>query len=104
MPILFMNCAEIQDYLAAFVDGELGLWKKWQIALHLKMCTACEKAAEIQRRIKWLLKSRIHKQSAPQDLYETLRQSLSEFRSFHSVKKACYSAQPQKSYIRSVTI
>ncbi|MCC2668620.1 MAG: putative zinc-finger [Armatimonadetes bacterium] len=36
-----MTCAEFQDRLSAYMDGELPRWKRWKVQNHLQRCSEC---------------------------------------------------------------
>ncbi|HZO87966.1 MAG TPA: zf-HC2 domain-containing protein [Chthonomonadaceae bacterium] len=45
------NCETIRDDLKAYVDGQLSLLRKSEVALHLARCAGCRREAEAMRRI-----------------------------------------------------
>lgn len=36
-----MNCQRVRDEIKAYIDGELGLIERWQVARHIRTCDAC---------------------------------------------------------------
>ena len=52
-----MNCAEIQDHLAAYVDGET-IADRAAISAHLDTCAACRALAHVQGTARAVLKAR----------------------------------------------
>jgi anti-sigma factor RsiW len=36
-----MTCADFQDRLSAYMDGELPRWKRWKVQTHLRQCREC---------------------------------------------------------------
>jgi len=38
---MMLNCRDLAHQTDAFLDGELGLWKKLRIRMHLSMCNGC---------------------------------------------------------------
>lgn len=36
-----MTCAEFQNRLSAYLDGELSHWKRWKVHNHLRQCGEC---------------------------------------------------------------
>ena len=36
-----MTCAEFQNRLSAYIDGELPRWKRWKVQNHLERCPEC---------------------------------------------------------------
>jgi anti-sigma factor (TIGR02949 family) len=72
-----MNCKKAQKYLAAYVDGELrGWWHRRAFLKHLEKCVFCQKTVEMQKQIKWLLKSKVQRFKAPEELMNRIRQKI----------------------------
>jgi anti-sigma factor RsiW len=65
-----MNCAEIKNFLHAYVDGELDLLRNLEVEQHLKSCAQC--AAEIK---------------SIQSLREALRQNDLAYRASNALRK-----------------
>jgi len=38
-----MSCKEVTEKASALIDGELSLWERLQIRLHLAICRGCER-------------------------------------------------------------
>ena len=38
---MMMTCRDLSHQADAFLDGELGLWQRLRIRLHLSMCNGC---------------------------------------------------------------
>ncbi|HEU4754218.1 MAG TPA: zf-HC2 domain-containing protein, partial [Armatimonadota bacterium] len=36
-----MTCAEFEDRLSAYMDGELPRWARWKVQNHLRHCEGC---------------------------------------------------------------
>lgn len=74
-----MNCKKSEKYLAAFVDGELrGWWRRRAFTKHLEKCVLCQKMIEIQKQIKLLLRERIRRVKAPDELRAKIQKGLAE--------------------------
>lgn len=51
------HCEMIRDDLKAYLDGQVSLPRKAEIALHLAGCAACRQEAEAMKRISGVLRS-----------------------------------------------
>jgi predicted anti-sigma-YlaC factor YlaD len=50
-----MSCDEVARELSDALDGELSLWRRFQIRLHLAMCKVCRQvAASLERTVETL--------------------------------------------------
>lgn len=52
-----LTCRELSHQADAFLDGELGLWKRLRIHLHLSMCNGCARFMGQMRTTRSLLKA-----------------------------------------------
>lgn len=50
--IRIRSCAEALEFLAAFLDGELGDGSQEELERHLATCRSCWSRAEFERRLK----------------------------------------------------
>ncbi len=74
-----MNCRSAEQYLAAYVDGELkGWWRRRAFLKHLEKCAACKRSVAMHRQIKALLKSKVQRLVAPEELVNRIRQRIDE--------------------------
>ncbi len=44
-----LTCKEVTERSSALIDGELGLWDRLQLRLHLAMCEGCRRFARQMR-------------------------------------------------------
>jgi putative zinc finger protein len=38
-----VNCREALELMGEYVDGELGIWSRWRLRLHLWICRICRR-------------------------------------------------------------
>lgn len=46
-----MNCQRVRDEIKAYIDGELGLIERWQVARHIRTCDACREEEIAMRKL-----------------------------------------------------
>lgn len=62
-----MTCEKAEKYLTPLVDGELkNWWLRWKLHQHLKKCAVCQKMLEIQKQIKYMIRTRVTRVRAPE--------------------------------------
>lgn len=71
-----MNCAEIIEYLSAFVDSELEAAKRTEFGAHFALCSSCRNEFELERMMKGIVRSRLTSQKAPAHLRRRILQQL----------------------------
>ena len=71
-----MNCAEIQELLNAYADGELDLLRSVEIEEHLKTCRACARAVGNIRALRAVIRSNDLSFPAPAGLHRRVLSSL----------------------------
>ncbi|MCO4849309.1 MAG: zf-HC2 domain-containing protein [Yoonia sp.] len=52
-----LNCRDLAYQADAFLDGELSLWKKLQIRIHMSMCNGCSAFIDQMRSTRTLVKA-----------------------------------------------
>ncbi len=52
-----LTCRDLSHQADAFLDGELGLWKRLRIRLHLSMCEGCSRFMDQMRTTRSLLRA-----------------------------------------------
>lgn len=43
-----MNCYEIREQIYSYMDGELTLWRRRAVSIHLSECTPCSSGMEFK--------------------------------------------------------
>jgi anti-sigma factor RsiW len=51
------NCESVRNDLKAYLDGQLSLLRKSEVALHLAGCAACRQEADAMKRISGVLRT-----------------------------------------------
>lgn len=70
---------EVQELLAAFADGELGVSSRLELEAHLATCARCRAALSVQRQVHGRL-SRLAVAAEPRQLLEQVRSKLDDSR------------------------
>lgn len=52
-----LTCRDLSHQADAFLDGELGLWKRLRIRLHLSMCNGCARFMAQMRSTRSLIRA-----------------------------------------------
>lgn len=71
-----MSCADIQDLLDAYLDGELDVAHHRAVERHLDECPACSQATASLATLQAMLRAEAPRYSAPPQLQERIRESL----------------------------
>lgn len=70
-----MNCAQCQDFINAYLDGELGERLRAEVESHLSSCSDCGcDVANWEACLDWLRRA-FPEQMAPVELWEKVRAS-----------------------------
>ena len=74
-----MNCQECLDQMWQYIDGELDLASSDELQRHLAQCRECFSQAELERRLKEMMRRACGGEQAPAHLRERLTKILSMF-------------------------
>jgi len=55
-----LTCRDLSHQADAYLDGELGLWQRLRIRLHLSMCNGCTRFMAQMRSTRGLVKAEAH--------------------------------------------
>ncbi|MCU1347914.1 MAG: hypothetical protein JWO56_944 [Acidobacteria bacterium] len=75
-----MLCDDVKRVIYFFLDGELGANKQKDFTSHLSLCPDCERRAELQRRLRGFVRTRLARITAPDHLKTRLVRSVRAFR------------------------
>jgi anti-sigma factor (TIGR02949 family) len=68
-----MECSEASKYLQVYLDGEFDEAERRDMEAHLAACPTCQKQAELERRFRESVRSRLAAPVAPEGLRERVR-------------------------------
>ena len=75
-----ITCADLEDWVANYVEGLLPLPKRWELARHLDECRGCRELLAAYERTVWVAKKALQCSSyptqAPEQLVQTILGSL----------------------------
>ncbi len=71
-----MDCAEVQKYLQVFLDGEFDEAERLDVEAHLAGCPTCRQQAELERRFRESVRSRLVAPAAPEALRARVRAAM----------------------------
>lgn len=74
-----MNCQECLDHMWQYIDGELDLVSTGELQRHLDQCRECFTEAELERRLKDMMRRACGCEQAPARLRDRLTKILSMF-------------------------
>lgn len=76
MPDEMMNCQEVMEKLADFVDRELDSAEREQVDAHLKMCPECLHAVRWEDKVLRKVTSCCKTVEEPTDLFERIHRTI----------------------------
>ena len=71
-----MRCAEVCSHLSKFADGELGIWKRLKIRLHICRCKTCARKLDIIRLVQLKTEHALNEPCAAPDLTDLVMSQL----------------------------
>jgi len=73
-----MQCNQCQEFVGAFIDGEVSPGQYTDIQTHIKECVACRNLMEQNAAVKSLVQSKLPVSSAPADLRQRILQQIED--------------------------
>jgi anti-sigma factor RsiW len=73
---LTITCAELEDFVANYLDGSLPATKRLQLERHIDECHACREFLAAYRRTVWVAKKALQCSSGPAKAPEALVQAI----------------------------
>jgi anti-sigma factor (TIGR02949 family) len=68
-----IDCDKAEKFLAAYADDELHMWLvKLMLEKHIRHCSKCQRALQIQKDVKQLIRTRISMVKAPEKLRDKI--------------------------------
>jgi mycothiol system anti-sigma-R factor len=71
-----MNCADVQKFIHAYLDGEFDEREWAALSAHLDLCASCRRMAEFEERFRQTLKASMEPTPAPPALRDRVQEAL----------------------------
>lgn len=71
-----MRCAEVCSHLSKFADGELGIWKRLKVSLHISRCKTCARKLDLIRLVQLKTERALNEPCAAPDLTDLVMSQL----------------------------
>jgi mycothiol system anti-sigma-R factor len=73
-----MNCEQVQDFLYAYMDGQIAPEKRSAIQNHLRSCAFCRREVDATARLESLLRKEFGENKAPPSLWKRIANAMTE--------------------------